>query len=245
MRRSELAPVQREPDLIVRGRERFAVRDFHGAVLLLREAVVEGYAYPDVYNLLALCLALVERPLEALAAFDRAIALNPRYVEAHLNRAVLLSALGRDDDAQDGFEAAHRLGGPDESGFPVVVANRLANAHASLGAHYRDAGALDEAIAQFARALELRPGFPDIRLAHARALVERGRHEEAATSLDALLAANPRNLDALLLRGLTAYLQEDLETAGTYWNRAAEAHPAEPRVGIYLSMLARRRMARS
>jgi len=234
MRRAELTSLHREPDLIARGRERFAVRDFHGAVLLLREAVAEGYAYPDVFNLLALCLALIERPLEALAAFDRSIALNPRYVEAHLNRAVLLSALGRDEEAQQSFEAAHRLGRPDDSGFPVVVANRLANAHASLGEHYRDAGALDEAIAQFARALELRPGFGDIRLAHARALVERGRLEEAATSLD-----------ALLLRGLSGYLQEDLETAGAFWTRAAEAHPAEPRVGIYLSMLARRGMAPS
>jgi len=237
--------MHREPDLITRGRERFAVRDFHGAVLLLREAVLDGYAYPDVYNLLALCLALVERPLEALAAFDRAIALNPRYVEAHLNRAVLLAALGRDDEAQDSFESAHRLGGPDESGFPVVVANRLANAHASLGEHYRDAGALDEAIIQFARALDLRPGFPDIRLAHARALLERGRLDDAARSLDALLVTSPRNLDALLLRGLAAYLQDDLATASTFWNRAAEAHPAEPRIGIYLSMLARRRMSPS
>ena len=237
--------MHREPDLIARGRERFAVRDFHGAVLLLREAVLDGYAYPDVYNLLALCLALVERPLEALAAFDRAIALNPRYVEAHLNRAVLLAALGRDDEAQESFESAHRLGGPDDSGFPVVVANRLANAHASLGEHYRDAGALDDAIIQFARALDLRPGFPDIRLAHARALLERGRLEDAAKSLDALLVTSPRNLDALLLRGLAAYLQDDLATASTFWNRASEAHPAEPRIGIYLSMLARRRMAPS
>src|SRR5688572_18263338 len=230
MRRSDLPPIQRDPDLITRGRERFAVRDFHGAVLLLREAVLEGYAYPDVYNLLALCLALVERPLEALAAFDRAIALNPRYVEAHLNRAVLLSALGRDDEAQDSFDSAHQLGRPDESGFPVVVANRLANAHASLGAHYRDAGALDEAIAQYARALELRPGFPDIRLSHARALVERGRLPEAGQSLDTLLSSNPRNLDGLLLRGLAAYLQDDLPSAESFWRRASEAHPAEPRV---------------
>lgn len=237
--------MHREPDLIARGRERFAVRDFHGAVLLLREAVLDGYAYPDIYNLLALSLALVERPLEALAAFDRAIALNPRYVEAHLNRTVLLSALGRDEEAQESLESARRLGRPDETGFPVVVANRLANAHASLGEHYRDAGALDEAVLQFARALDLRPGFPDIRLAHARALLERGRLVDAATSLDALLATSPRNLDALLLRGLAAFLQEDLAAADGYWTRAAEAHPSEPRIGIYLSMLARRRMTPS
>jgi tetratricopeptide (TPR) repeat protein len=107
------------------------------------------------------------------------------------------------------------------------------------------ANALEVADLVRAKMRELRPGFPDIRLSHARALVERGRVQEAATSLDALLAAHPRNLDALLLRGLAGYLQEDLETAGVFWTRAAEAHPAEPRIGIYLSMLARRRMARS
>ncbi len=40
------------PDPVARARERFAVRDYHGAVLLLREAVVEGLAYADGFNLL-------------------------------------------------------------------------------------------------------------------------------------------------------------------------------------------------
>ena len=76
------------PDAADRARERFAVRDYHGAVLLLEEAVAGGCGYADAYNLLGLSLAMVDRPLDALAAFDRALAQNPRYVEAHLNRVL-------------------------------------------------------------------------------------------------------------------------------------------------------------
>ena len=227
-------------DLIARARDRFAVRDYHGAVLLLREAVVEGVAYADAHNLLGLCLALIEQPDEALASFDAGLALNPRYVEAHLNRAVLLNDSGRSDEARDAFEMAEQLGKPDATGFPVMVANRLANAHASMAGEYRAAGALDEAIAQFERALELRPGFADIRLALARALTERGRHADASRELDEVLRSRPEWLDAMLLRGLTAYLQGDLGTADAVWTAAASRHPEEPRIEIYRSMLARR-----
>jgi tetratricopeptide (TPR) repeat protein len=228
-------------DLVARARDRYAVRDYHGSTLLLREAVVEGLAYADAHNLLGLCLALIGRPEEALVSFDAALALNPRYVEAHLNRAVLLNDMGRSDEARSAFETAEQLGKADETGFPVMVANRLANAHASLAAEYRAAGALDEAIAQFERALELRPGYADVRLAMARALTERGRHAEASRELDEVLRGRPEWLDAMLLRGLTAYLQGDLATADVVWTSAAERHPEEPRVEIYRSMLARRR----
>lgn len=228
-------------DLVARARDRFAVRDYHGAVLLLQEAVVEGLAYADAFNLLGLSLALVGRPEDALGAFDRALALNARYVEAHLNRAVLLNELGRTTEARDAFTQAELLGKPDESGFPAMVANRLANAHASLANEYRAAGALDEAINQYHRALELRPAFADIRLALARSLLERGRFQEAASALDVVLEARPQWLDAMLLRGLSAYLEGDLDGAEAVWSRAAERHPEEPRVEIYRAMVARRR----
>jgi tetratricopeptide (TPR) repeat protein len=228
-------------DLIERAKERFAVRDYHGAVLLLQEAVVEGVAYADAYNLLGLSLALVERPADALSALDRALQLNPRYVEALLNRAVVLNSLGRSAEAADAFARARELGQADDSGFPTMVGNRLANAHAALANEYRDAGALDEAIGQYRRALELRPNFADIRVHLARALIERGQHAAAAAELDKVLARRPDLLDAMLLRGLTAYLQNDLDGADAVWSQAADRHPEEPRIEIYRSMLARRR----
>jgi hypothetical protein len=45
----------------------------------------------------------------------------------------------------------------------------------------------------------------------------------------------------MLLRGMVAYLQGDLDAAETIWKDASSRHPEEPRLEIYRSMLARRR----
>jgi len=227
------------PDAVDRARERFAVRDYHAAVLLLEEAIASGCGYADAFNLLGLSLALVDRPLEGLAAFDRAIAQNPRYVEAHLNRAVLLNGLGRTAEAEASFALAEEFGRPDETGYPAIVGNRLANAHAALAEEYRTAGALSEAVAQYRRALELRPTYLDIRVSLARTLLDAQRFSDAADELDQVLAAQPDQLEALLLRGLAAYFAGAFNTARAMWDRAAAVRPDDRRVTVYRSMLAR------
>jgi superkiller protein 3 len=232
-------------DLLAVARERFAARDYRGAALLLSSAVESGLAYADTHHLLGICYALLEWRDEALKAFDEALRLNPRYVEAHFNRAIVLSDLGRGDEAAAALERAQDLGRPDASGFPVMVANRLANMHADLGRAYREAGALSPAAAQFESGLALRPAFADLRLELARTLVEAGKPEDAARELDEVLRVSPSWLEAMLLRGLAAYLAGDLDTAKSVWEGASERHPEEPRLETYRSMLARRLSERS
>jgi tetratricopeptide (TPR) repeat protein len=232
--------LEASPDLLTLARERFAVRDYHGALMFLTALVDEGSAFADAHNLLGLSLAMLDRPDQALAAFEQAVALNPGYVEAHLNRSVLLNQLGREDEATESMVRAGELGAADHTGFPAVVANKLANAHAALGRDYQAAGANAEAVAQFRRALELRPRFSDIRLALGRALLDEGDHAAAGAELDEVLRQRPNWLDAMLLRGLAAYVAGDLERASQVWEEASSRHPEEPRLEIYRSMLARR-----
>jgi tetratricopeptide (TPR) repeat protein len=227
-------------DLITVARERFATRDYRGAALLLASAIEAGQAYADTHHLLGLCYAMNEQRDEALRAFDDAIRINPRYVEAHLNRAIVLSDLGRPTEAETALAHAQELGRPDYSGFPTVIANRLANMHAELGRAYREAGALDTAADQFRVALEIRPAFADLRLELARTLLDAGHLDEAARTLEHILSARPDWIDAMLLRGLAAYLAGDLDLAKSVWEGASERHPDEPRLETYLSMLARR-----
>jgi tetratricopeptide (TPR) repeat protein len=144
-------------------------------------------------------------------------------------------------EAQSSMARAVELGASDESGYPAVVANKLANAHLSLGNDYRAAGSIDRAIEQYQRALELRPRFQDVRIALGRALIDAGRYADAVPVLDEVLRLRPTWLDGMLLRGLAAYLQGDLDVAGTIWDDASARHPEEPRLEIYRSMLARRR----
>ena len=233
--------MEASPDLLTLAKERFAVRDYHGAALLLTSLTQEGPAFADAFNLLGLSLAMVDRAHDALDAFDQALRVNPRYVEAYLNRAVVLNQLGREGEAQVCMTRAAELGAPDDTGYPAVVANRLANAHAALGHDYRAAGSLERAIEQYERALELRPRFSDVRLRLSRALIEAGRYDEAAAVLDEVLRTRPTWLEAMLLRGLAAYLQGNLDAAGRIWDDASARHPEEPRLEIYRSMLARRR----
>jgi tetratricopeptide (TPR) repeat protein len=227
-------------DLVTVARERFAARDYRGAALLLASAIASGQAYADTHHLLGLCYALIEQRESALRSFDDAIRLNPRYVEAHLNRAIVLGDLGRAREAQSALAHAQELGRPDSSGFPTVVGNRLANMHAELGRAYREAGTLKAAITQFQNALSIRPGFADLRLELSRTLIDAGQPEEAARELDTILQTRPDWLDAMLLRGLAAYLHGDLEQAKSVWERASERHPEEPRLETYRSMLARK-----
>lgn len=228
------------PDLLTVARERFATRDYRGAALLLDSAIQSGQGYADAHHLLGLCYALNEQRDEALRAFDAALRLNPRYVEAHLNRAIVLGDLGRASEAEEAIARAQDLGGPDTTGFPTMVADRLANMHAELGRAYREAGALRAAAAQLETALELRPGFGDVRLELARTRLEAGDPDAAAQELDGVLEKYPTWLEAMLLRGLAAYLSGDLEQAKSVWERASERHPEEPRLETYRSMLARR-----
>jgi len=232
-------------DLLTVARERFAARDYRGAALLLSSAVESGLAYADTHHLLGLCYALLEWRDEALKSFDEALRLNPRYVEAHFNRAIVLSDLGRATEAADALERAQDLGRPDASGFPVMVANRLANMHADLGRAYREAGALGSAIAQFESGLSIRPGFADLRLELARTLLDAAKPQDAARELDAVLRVSPNWLEAMLLRGLAAYLAGDLDTAKSVWEGASARHPEEPRLETYRSMLARQLGERS
>lgn len=181
---------------------------------------------------------------EALASFDAAIRLNPRYVEAHLNRSIVLSDMGRAEEAEAALSTAHELGRPDATGFPAVVANHLANMHAELGRAYGAAGAAEKAIAEFRDALALRPSFADLRLDLARTLLEVGSLDAAIDELETILQARPEWVEAMLLRGLAAYLAGDYSGAKAVWEDASERHPEEPRLETYRSMLARKLGAR-
>ena len=241
--RADLRPrarLEAAPDLLTTARERVATRDYRGAVLLLDSAIKSGQGYADAHHLLGLCYALTEQAELALQSFDNAVRLNPRYVEAHLNRAIVLGDLGRGDEAKAAMEQALALGAPDTTGFPAMVADRLANMHADLGRAYREAGATAKAAAHFEEALALRPAFSDLRLELARTRLDAGEPAAAEAELDAVLAKHPGWYDAMLLRGLAAYLSGNLEMAQTVWQRASEQNPDEPRLESYRSMLARR-----
>jgi len=225
--------------LLVRARERFVVQDYYGAVHLLESVVDSGRAFADVHHLLGVSLSLLGQSDRALEELDRALEINPQYVEALIHQGLVLNELGRTDEAQDAFgRAAVHLSKP-TAGLPTPVAAQLANRHAELGDTYAGAGAVSRAIEQYQSALELGPEFHDLRYRMARLLLEAGRPLEAREALDEVVRARPNFVDAEAALGLAHYLSGDAGGAREVWEACLARRPENARVEAYLSMLAR------
>jgi len=222
--------------LIAKGKESLAQNDYLGAISALREAAEREPAYADVRHLLGLALGLAGQPEAALEEFDRALSLNPSYVEAHLNRAITLNDLGRYEEAREAFRLAwdsdHTVGRP----FSRSVSARLANMHMELGDLYADLGAYDEAVDQYRSATGLRSDFLDIRTKLARALLERGDLSRAEAELSEVLADNPDYVDARVTLGLVHYRAGDHDAATREWQACLRRVPSHPKARAFLNM---------
>jgi len=225
--------------LLEDAKERFAAQNYFGAVHLLEGLVESGKAFADAHHLLGLSRHLLGQSDRALEALDHALVLNPRYVEAHVHRALVLDALGRGEQAAAALARARELGGETRQGIPATHAATLANLHAALGEAYSETGALDRAIEQYRRALELGPTFHDLRYRLARLLLEGGRPREAHEELERVIAARPKFFDARAALGLAAYVSGDLPAARTVWTELQRERPDDAKVRAYLAILDR------
>lgn len=225
--------------LVDQARERFQLQDYYGAIHLLEEVVSTGRAFADAYHLLGLAYSLVGQADQALAEFDRALDLNPNYVEALMHRAIVLNGMGREDEAAAALRRAGRVGGETRQGFPAHVAAKLANQHAALGDAYVESGGLPQAIDQYRAALQLGPGFHDLRYKLGRLLLEAGRALDAREQFEIIARERPNFLDAQAMLGLACYLSGDGLAAKAVWQGCRDRRPEDPRVEAYLAMLTR------
>lgn len=133
------------------------------------------------WQMLGLALVMLQRPLEALEALDRAVALLPEAAEPLAVRGVALRRLGRFPEA----EAAYRRG--------IALCPHLPSLHDSLGNVLLDMGHLKAAEAAYRQALELRPASANTLCNLGMLLHKDGRVAEAAAAYGQALELEPHN----------------------------------------------------
>lgn len=136
-----------------------------------------------------MALGAMERAVEALESFDRALALVPDLAEAHFGRGNALRTLGAPAAALQALEAALALN-------PSIVPAHLVHGMI-LSEHQNHRGALES----FERALALNPKLADAHFGIGRVWESLGEHGKAGRAYADALRIDERHLPALT--GLT------------------------------------------
>ncbi len=174
-------------------------------------------------------LLALHRNEESLAAYDRALELDPKLAPAHGGRGVALRRLGRFEESVPAFDRALRLD-------PTY-----AKAHLNRGAALRGLGRLEESLAAFDRALELDPTLAEADVSRGVTLHDLGRLEESLAAFDRALELDPKDTKAHYNRG-TSLLGRPNEALAAF-DRALELDPEDAKThcnrGIALHVLGR------
>ncbi len=186
---------------------------------------------PASFNNEGLILEAAGRRAEAVAAFERALALDPGLASAAWNLSDLLYADGRGEPG-DLDRADALLVRALEAGQPGGDRQAVARARA-----YRDSGRLDRAVRLLAAAAAARPEAAEVRLFLGRFRVEAGDCAGALADFDAVASSLPGNAVALASRALARLCLGDRAGGAADLRRSLELDPDQPQVRAALAGL--------
>jgi tetratricopeptide (TPR) repeat protein len=135
-------------------------------------------------NMVGVLCARLDRLDDAVAHYDRALALREGYAEAFNNRGNALVRQGKLDEGIADFQSA------------VAAMPHYAAAHNGLGNALHAAGRPADAAASARTALQLQPGYAEAHNNYGNALLDLGRANEAAEAFSTALRLQPRLVQA-------------------------------------------------
>ena len=169
-------------NLLSKGREHYAAKDYDKAEAYLVKVVDAGVRFADVFNMLGVIYHGKGQMALAQDNFEKALGLNPGYTEAALNLAVTYNDVGQYVKAKELYSQITSFKKLSKKEMEPVAKGKLANMHAELGRAYMDVGDPEKAIEQFRRALDMCPNYVDIRTQLGQALREAGKVQHFGVS---------------------------------------------------------------
>jgi len=151
----------------------------------------------------------------AIAASDRALALDPYQAEVHISLGIIYHGTGKIDRAIEEFKLAVELRPASDDAFRW------------LGRCYTRKGDPERAIGCFEKAIEIRPGYWDNYNKLGECHYTFGRYREAAEQYRRIIEIQPDNFQGYSNLGSMYYLLGLFEDAAAMYRRAIEINPNE------------------
>jgi protein O-GlcNAc transferase len=176
--------------LVNRGRAA-AAQGKHQEALNAYSRVIGKFASAELLLDMANSLCELKRSAEALASYDRALAIKPNFAEAHYNRGNLQIYLKRPAEALANYDQALAL----KPNFAEAIVNR--------GIALMELGQLDAALTSVDKAIALKSDFPIAHCKRGNILLRLGRLDGALESYDNAIVLAPHHAEAHFGRGHT------------------------------------------
>lgn len=150
---------------------------------------------------------------EAADCYRKAISLNPRYADAHLNLGFVLSEQKLYDEAEDSLRQA------------IQINPRMADAYYILGTLAEKRGRAKVAMENFSKALDVNPGFELAYRDLGRVQALDGQPDAARKTILKGISLNPDNPDFHFYLGNVNLHEKQYEQAISCFKRALQLHP--------------------
>ena len=184
-----------------------AAFDGFSALLLVNPQDAAGYSN------LGLVLRARKQEVQAVQAYDRALALQPDFAQAWANRGNVLRDMARHKEAEQSYRKA------------LAIQPNFASAWHGLGLALGDLKQWQDALAAFDAAIAHKPEFAVAYLDRGNALRELDRPEEALTSYDRALQSNDNYAQAWSNRGVVLKQLGRMDDALQSYDRALTCKP--------------------
>jgi tetratricopeptide (TPR) repeat protein/tRNA A-37 threonylcarbamoyl transferase component Bud32 len=159
---------------------------------------------------------------EALAHYEKALRINPRYAQAHTCLGLVFYRKGKLNEAIRHYEQA------------LLLDSNDALTHNNLGAALRDKGRLDEALAHHKEAVRLEPKYAKARHNLGATLCSMGRLDEAIAHLEEALRLDPKDAQAHSNFGEVLRAKGWLDEAISHGEQAVHLDPKDAKAHFNL-----------
>lgn len=203
--------------------------------------------YADVYNMLGVIYHLGGRIKDAIRSFERALKINPGYMEAATNLAITYNDIGQYEKAKN---ALNKAKGSSHSKTikemeDKLIKSKLSNLHAQIADLYVEIGNYDNAIEEYQKALRLQPTFVDIKTKLAIAYREKGMLAQAIKELEEAKFINADYIPTRVNLGILYYLMRRIDDAITEWESVLKYEPQNSIANMYLNIARKEKQALS
>lgn len=184
---------------------------------LQRKSISLNWNNPAPHNNLGRALQRQNRFDEAIAQYQRALSINPKWATAYNNLGTVLADKAMPDGSLDDAIAQYRRA--------IELDRHLVAPHSNLGLAYFRQGKVVDAIMEYQRAIAVDPKIANPHVFLGMALYREGKAEEAIAEYHRAIEIDPRHATAHNDLGLALASEGKIDDAIAEYRRAIDIAP--------------------